>query len=273
MILSSRSFDYTMKVDIVPALDDNYMYLVYDEDALVGCIVDGVQPEKVLERASQLNIKIQFVLTTHHHHDHSGGNSSLKQLLNVPIVGGIGDGVPCCSKEVSEGDSFQIGNLFVSVLSTPCHTRGHVLYLFRDPLGNQALFTGDTLFIGGCGRFFEGSAAQMHTALNEKIAQLDASTLVYCGHEYTMNNLLFASSVEPENPCIMSFSAFCSDLISKGLPTVPSSVGTELLINPFMRVHEPAVQEAMGTTDEVSTMSALRSAKNSFGLGSKILIL
>ncbi|RQM10272.1 hypothetical protein B5M09_010984 [Aphanomyces astaci] len=266
-----------VQVVVVPVLNDNYSYLLIDEASKTCAAIDPVEPEKVLRAADENNVTITLVLTTHSHADHDGGNPKMKQLLpDVVVVGGRNDNVRGVTREVDDQEVIRFGGLQVRVLSTPCHTPGHVLYLCDD-----ALFTGDTLFIAGCGRFngtshhccilismlfsiiADGTAAQMHYALNQVIANLPEHTKVYCGHEYTTNNLKFAAAVEPENPAIQAklhWSQFTPS-------TIPSTIASELDTNPFMRVDHPAVQKYAGSADPVTVMAVLREKKNSFGLG------
>ncbi|TYZ59028.1 hypothetical protein PybrP1_005253 [[Pythium] brassicae (nom. inval.)] len=266
-----------MEVALVPVLGDNYAYLLIDTANRVAAAIDPVEPEKVLARAKELGVAITTILTTHSHWDHAGGNGVMKELAeqhllasggdshSVPVVGGKGDDVQDATLEVEHGDVVRVGALQVRVFQTPCHTRGHVLYLC-----DGALFTGDTLFVAGCGRFFSGSPAEMHHALNTVVAKLPLDTKVYCGHEYTASNLRFAAHVEPANAAVRAKLAWAVERSQQGEPTVPSTVEDELATNPFMRVHEPAVQQfAVGgaTADLAAVMGALRSAKDQFGIG------
>ncbi|CAK4711130.1 hypothetical protein LEN26_017863 [Aphanomyces euteiches] len=246
-------------VIVIPVLNDNYSYLLIDRASKTAGAVDPVEPEKVIRVAEEYNVTITHVLTTHAHADHDGGNLKIKQLLpEVIIVGGKNDNVKAVTHEVGDQDVVTIGQLQVRVFSTPCHTVGHVLYLSQD-----ALFTGDTLFVAGCGRFFMGTADQMHYALNHVVAKLPLDTKIYCGHEYTSNNLKFAVDVEPDNKAVADkFEWSLTQTI-----TIPSTVESELATNPFMRVEDPAVQKYAGSTDPVEVMAILRERKNTFGLG------
>ena len=231
--------------------------------------VDPAEPDKVLaaikaeSEAASSELKLTHVLTTHRHLDHAGGNDVLAEMMpSLTIVGGKGDNVASANKEVVDGDTLQVGASSVRVLSTPCHTRGHVLYLVDDKI----LFTGDTLFVNGCGRFFEGSAEEMLAAM-DKIAALPEDTLIYCGHEYTVNNNRFAVTVEPKNEQLLAAAAEAIKLREQNKPTVPSTVGREKAMNPFMRTREPAVKQYAKVEDAVAVMGMLRSSKNNFGLG------
>uniref|UniRef100_K3W5L0 hydroxyacylglutathione hydrolase n=1 Tax=Globisporangium ultimum (strain ATCC 200006 / CBS 805.95 / DAOM BR144) TaxID=431595 RepID=K3W5L0_GLOUD len=258
-----------MDVALVPVLSDNYAYLLIDTAHRVAAAIDPVEPEKVLARANELGVKITSILTTHSHWDHAGGNTAMVDLIKehdgvtIPVVGGQGDAVEAVTREVAHGDVVEVGDLGVHVLHTPCHTRGHVLYHVQD-----ALFTGDTLFVAGCGRFFNGVPSEMHYALNEVIAKLPVTTKIYCGHEYTASNLRFAAHVEPENEAIQKKLAWATEQMKRKESTIPSTIEDELATNPFMRVTQPAVQKfANNATGPVAVMGALRSAKDQFGVG------
>ena len=198
-----------MEVIPVPVLDDNYAYLLVDNKTKTCAAIDPAQPKKVLSAAKERGLSVSMILTTHHHFDHAEGNEEFLQLLKneggekIPVFGGD-ERVQAVNKIVKEGEEIWIGgeNVKVSVRSSPCHTTGHLLF-FAEQIekregeekkreGDPVVFTGDTLFIGGCGRFFEGTPEQMDQALNVILSSLPDNTLVYCGHEYTVANLLFA---------------------------------------------------------------------------------
>lgn len=251
-----------MRVEIVPIFMDNYSYLIVDEASRSAAAVDPAEPEPVIAALEAAGLTLSHVLCTHHHFDHSAGNEAIKaRFPDALVVGGSRDAakIPCLECQVDGGDSFHLGTLRVHVLDVPCHTRGHVAYRVDD-----ALFCGDVLFVGGCGRFFEGDAADMHHSLNEVLASLDPSTWVYCGHEYTVSNLEFAAHVEPDNEAVQRKLRWAREEVAAGRPTVPSTIGDELATNPFMRVDQPALQQAMGSRDAIEVMARLREAKNAF---------
>ncbi len=167
----------------VPVLSDNYAYILVCDATKEAALVDPAECDKVLSTVQLMGVNVCAVLTTHHHEDHAGGNADVAKRLNVPVFGGD-DRVQALSNKVSAKDVISVGKLAVQVLETPCHTSGSVSYLVEGG-GRRAVFTGDTLFLGGCGRFFEGTAPQMQRALNEVLGALPDDTLVYCGHEYT----------------------------------------------------------------------------------------
>jgi len=270
--LSSPPYINKMKITLVPVNDDNYAYLIIDEKTNICAVVDVGEAKKVQEAIKTINsnLKVECVLTTHHHWDHAGGNNDMKQLYpDLKIYGGD-ERVEGINKIVKNGDVIKIGdNLQVLVHFTPCHTKGHVLYELVDLSEKQAraIFTGDTLFIGGCGRFFEGTPDQMNYALNKVIKSLPNDTLVYCGHEYTEKNLKFALTVEPENKDLLNKYEWAKKQRDQKLPTVPSTVAEEFTYNPFMRVDEPTVRTGLGlplTSDSDFVMGELRKTKDNW---------
>ncbi|GAB7363938.1 hypothetical protein MBLNU230_g4500t1 [Neophaeotheca triangularis] len=239
---------------------NNYAYLVTDDKTKDAVIIDPANPSEVLpelKKATDGGIKVQNIINTHHHHDHAGGNVEMLKSYNVPIIGGKD-----CSKVntvPSHGSSFKVGEgITVKALHTPCHTQDSICYLFED--GNdRAVFTGDTLFIGGCGRFFEGTPEQMHKALNETLAQLPDDTKVYPGHEYTKGNVKFGIKVM-QTDAVKNLESFAnSNKQTQGKFTI----GDEKKHNVFMMLDDPTVQKFTGRTKPVDVMGALREAKNS----------
>lgn len=251
-----------MRIELIPILRDNYAYLVVDDEAGVAAVVDPAQPEPVRAALERAGVRPTHLLCTHHHWDHAGGNEQMVRWYpDLEVVGSVGDAdrIPAITRRVDDGDVIRVGGIDVRVLFVPCHTRGHVAYLAGD-----ALFCGDTLFVAGCGRFFEGDAAQMHRALGSVLGALPPETRVFCGHEYTVTNLRFALTVEPENGAARAKLAWAEARRREGAPTVPSTIGEERTYNPFMRVDSPAIRARLGTADDVSTMAALRRLKDEF---------
>lgn len=254
-----------MQVKVLNALADNYMYLLVDDESREAAIVDPVEPTKVLDEVKKLGVRLTTVLTTHHHWDHAGGNERLLALSpNLRVYGGD-DRVPKLTEHVTDNQELQVGKLTVQCLLTPCHTSGHVCYFVPAADGQPpAVFTGDTLFVAGCGKFFEGTADQMYRALVERLSKLPDDTRVFCGHEYTVTNLQFAATVEPKNEAIKKKLAWARDQRSRKEPTVPSTIAEERSFNPFMRVREPTVHQHARLEDPVSTMAFLRKQKDHF---------
>ncbi|KAI9827812.1 MAG: hypothetical protein M1832_004301 [Thelocarpon impressellum] len=242
---------------------DNYAYLVVDDKSKDAVIIDPAHPEEVAPvLKSQIDsgrINLTGIINTHHHWDHAGGNSKmLEQFKGISVTGG--KDCEAVTKTPKHGEVFNLGEgISVKALHTPCHTQDSICFLFED--GNdRAVFTGDTLFIGGCGRFFEGTAAEMHKALNQTLAALPDDTKVFPGHEYTKANVKFAASVLQSEP-IKKLQAFAeSNKETQGKFTI----GDEKLHNVFMRVEDPEVQKATSKSDPIEVMSALRELKNNF---------
>jgi hydroxyacylglutathione hydrolase len=258
----------TMKVIAVPCLEDNYAYLVFDEETGDAAAIDPVWPDQVLQAAQLNGATVKMVLTTHHHWDHAGGNNAMKRLLkDVPVYGGVKDKVEGCTHPVEHGDEFSISpTIRVKCLETPCHTQGHISYFITclHLEEKPAVFTGDTLFVGGCGRFFEGTPEQMYNSLCKTLASLPRETEVYCGHEYTQKNLEFALTLEPKNEALVKKMEWVMERRKQKLETVPSSIGDELEINPFMRVDQKSLQLATGRESPLEVMAEVRRMKDNY---------
>jgi hydroxyacylglutathione hydrolase len=259
-----------MKVVIIgPLNEDNYGYLMIDEATNEGIIVDvSNQPQSVFDAVVRENVTVKMVLTTHKHWDHAGGNDVIKTLIpGIEIVGSAQDTVEGCTKVVNDGDELFVGGIKVKCILTPGHTMGHVSY-YAEQNDQHVCFTGDCLFIGGAGRFFEGSAADMYPTLYQKLGNLPRDTLIYCGHEYTVSNYRFALSVDGANTDLIAANERAKTLRDSGLPTIPTTLETEFRTNPFMRVHEAAIQMNMcgecTNADPIAVLAAVREAKNNF---------
>ncbi|XP_064647645.1 hydroxyacylglutathione hydrolase, mitochondrial-like [Lineus longissimus] len=253
-----------MKIRLLPALQDNYMYLLIDETSKECAAVDPVEPEKIQAAVKEEGVKLTTVLTTHHHWDHAGGNENLVKLFTDLDVCGGDDRIGALNHKVNHGDQLKVGSLDIQCLFTPCHTSGHICYFVKGAGEEPAVFTGDTLFQAGCGRFFEGSPEQMYKALMETLSQLPKNTQVFCGHEYTVNNLKYALHVEPQNKAVQDRMAWAVEKRAKNEPTIPSTIAEEMSFNPFMRVCEESVQQHTKQSQPISVMGALRKEKDSF---------
>ncbi|HEY9149048.1 MAG TPA: hydroxyacylglutathione hydrolase [Gammaproteobacteria bacterium] len=229
-----------MEVRTVHAFDDNYIWLIGSRDNPHVAIVDPGDDEPVIERIEADGLQPEAILITHHHGDHTGGAQALAQRYGIPVYGPAGERIPAVSHKLQQGDTVELPGcgLHFSVLDTPGHTRGHICYL-----GHDALFCGDTLFAGGCGRLFEGTPEQMYLSL-EKLRALPDETVVYCAHEYTLANLTFALVAEPENQALQQRMQRVRALRAEGRDTVPSSMADEKQTNPFLRSHVPALVHA-----------------------------
>lgn len=262
----------SMTVKKIPALKDNFMYLVVCNATRRAAVVDPVEPDRVLEVVKEEGVQLNQVLTTHHHWDHAGGNEALYQRFRenadwgeLSVYGGDDARIDRLTHRVKQDDTFEIGQLRVRCLSTPCHTTSHICYFVESSVQDRAVFTGDTLFLAGCGRFFEGTPQQMHDALIGQLSALPDDTHVYCGHEYSLQNLRFCNMVEPTNEDTRALleRAQAADLEGRRA-LVPSTIGQEKRVNVFMRVQEPTVQAFVGKSNSLDTMQALRAAKDKF---------
>lgn len=252
-----------MRVVPVPCLSDNYAYLVHREGSKEAFVVDPSEPNPVIDAIEREGLKLVAILNTHHHFDHVGGNPGLQEHYgDLPVYAHESDDgrVPNQSIKVAHGQAFTVAGLEVHPLHVPGHTTGAVAYHV-----DGGVFTGDTMFVAGCGRLFEGTPAMMNESLNDKLAKLPDDTRVYCGHEYTLQNLRFAQSVEPGNADVTSELQAAEAKRGRSEPTVPSTIGTEKKINPFLRVSIPEVQARYSHQgDPVATLAAVRAAKDSF---------
>ncbi|KAH8179619.1 metallo-beta-lactamase superfamily protein [Sarocladium implicatum] len=243
---------------------NNYAYLVVDDKTKDAVIIDPANPPEVApilkEATGSGKIKLTAIVNTHHHWDHAGGNKDLIKQLgveNLEIIGGKDcDGV---TRTPKHGESFKIGDINVKSVHTPCHTQDSICYYMEDATG-KAVFTGDTLFTGGCGRFFEGNAEEMHEALNKRLAALPDDTKVYSGHEYTKANVKFGSSVL-QTDAVKKLESFAEN---NKETTGAFTIGDEKKHNVFMMVEHPEIQKATGETEPVSVMAKLREMKNNF---------
>jgi len=246
----------------VPCLRDNYAYLVSAPGQKQALVVDASESEPVLRAAAAAGLELVGVLATHHHFDHVGGHEGMAAAVpGIEIVCSEydKDRVPAVTKTVVHGESFDIAGLTVRVLSVPGHTLGAVAYVIGD-----TVFTGDTMFVAGCGRLFEGTPAQMWTSLKAELAALPLETRVFVGHEYTLNNARFAKSVDPENPAVTALLEKADAARQANLPTVPSTIAEELAHNPFLRVGEAALRARFGDIGDVAVLAAVRKAKDDF---------
>uniref|UniRef100_A0ACD5XKJ7 Uncharacterized protein n=2 Tax=Avena sativa TaxID=4498 RepID=A0ACD5XKJ7_AVESA len=256
-----------MKIVPVACLEDNYAYLIIDETTKAAAAVDPVEPEKVLAAASEVGAYIDCVLTTHHHWDHAGGNEKMRLLVpGIKVYGGSLDNVKGCTDQVENGTKLSVGKeIEILCLHTSCHTKGHIsYYLSSTEEEDPAVFTGDTLFIAGCGRFFEGTAEQMYQSLCVTLGSLPKSTRVYCGHEYTVKNLQFMLTVEPENEKVKQKLEWAQKQREANQPTVPSTIGDEFEINTFMRVDLPEIQAKFGAKSPIEALRMVRNTKDTW---------
>jgi len=231
----------------VPCLKDNYAYLVVCDATKTCAVVDPSEAEPVIEAAMRAGVTPGAIWNTHHHWDHVGGNEALAARFRIDAIVGHASDTGRIAKQsrfVDEGDRFELGALGVSILHIPGHTTGAIAYVVEGDGDSPAVFTGDTLFVAGCGRLFEGTPEMMFASL-AKLARLDDRTRVYCGHEYTASNLRFAAHAEPKNDDVARAIARVK------VPSVPSTIGEEKRINVFMRAKDAAALGALRAAKDV----------------------
>ncbi|MBI1209076.1 MAG: hydroxyacylglutathione hydrolase [Azospirillum sp.] len=253
-----------MEIELIPALRDNYIYLLHDPGSGAVGVVDPAEATPVLAALERRGWALTHIFNTHHHADHIGGDRVLKQRFGCPVIGAVADRhrIPELDLALGDGDLCEFGSLTAAVIEVPGHTCGHIAFYFA---GAQVLFCGDTLFSLGCGRLFEGTPTQMWGSLL-KLRALPEATRVYCGHEYTEANLRFAVTVDPDNPALGQRAAEIMDLRRRNLPTIPSTLGVERATNPFLRADHPALRQAAGLkiNDPVAVFAELRRRKDVF---------
>jgi hydroxyacylglutathione hydrolase len=257
-----------MQVIRLPALSDNYIFLLHDPKHNNAAVVDPAEAQPVLQRLEELGAKLVAIFNTHHHMDHVGGNQQLiRRFPNIRVYGGAEDRGRIPGQQVfcSEGDNVEFADRLGEVLFVPGHTRAHIAYYFPPEVEGEPgeLFCGDTLFAGGCGRLFEGTPTQMVDSLS-KLRALPDNTRVWCAHEYTLKNLQFALSVDAENPDLQTRYAQVQEARRRLEATVPSQLGVEKRTNPFLRWEEPTLQAAVKSKEPVQTFARLRGMKDQF---------
>ncbi len=237
-----------LQVETIPILRDNYAYLLTEPETGSTAVVDPGEAGPVLTALEQRGRRLDWVVLTHHHHDHVAGLKEIKQRSGCKAVGPRGEynRIAGLDLTVAEGESFALGHAIAEIFETPGHTAGHVCYYFPD---DPVLFAGDTLFVLGCGRLFEESAAAMWSSLG-KLAALPPETKVYCGHEYTLANARFALTVDPDNAELAARARKIEEARERGEPTVPTTIGEELATNPFLRADSAAVRRHLGMRDD-----------------------
>jgi hydroxyacylglutathione hydrolase len=239
-----------LEVARIPVLSDNYVWLLHDPDTCETTVIDPAVAEPVLAEAGRRHWQISQIWNTHWHPDHTGGNAAIKAATGCRVTAPAAEAarIPSLDRAVAEGDRVCLGDYEACVLEVPAHTAGHIAYHLKQA---RIVFVGDTLFAMGCGRLFEGNAAQMHANMR-RLAKLPPDTLVYCAHEYTLANGRFAVTVEPDNRALAERMAEVETLRARGEPTVPTTIALELATNPFMRARS------------VAELAARREAKDAF---------
>ena len=239
-----------MKIQIIPCLQDNYSYLIIDEENNIACVVDPSEADPIIEYLENTQIELKFILNTHHHYDHVGGNQKLKEKYGASIIGYQGDKerIPGIDILVNDQEIWTHKNFDAKIIHVPGHTLGHICFYFPK---DELVFTGDTLFSLGCGRIFEGTHNQMFDSL-KKLKQLPKNTKVFCGHEYTLQNSKFCTVHDKNNENLKNKINDIKIKLNAGLPTIPTTIKDELECNIFLR------------SQNVEAFSKLRDLKDNF---------
>ncbi len=255
-----------MRIVPVACLKDNYAYLLVAETG-EAVIVDASEAGPVREAVRREGVTVHAIWSTHHHWDHVGANQELAAEFGVEVVGHVSDEgrLPGMTHRVDTGDRVRVGELVATCIHIPGHTLGALAY-FVDSGKERAVFTGDTLFIAGCGRLFEGTPAQMQASLS-RLGELPPDTRVYCGHEYTESNLRFAAHLEPANAAVKSAQEDAAAMRARSEPTIGTTLEREKATNPFLRVRSLAIRAALAIApdaDDAQALGAIRKAKDTF---------
>ena len=248
-------------VEIIPQLQDNYSYIIYSIKNKLATIIDPAESKSIIEYIKKNNLNIEAVLLTHHHKDHTEGVKKILNFFSCNVYSPNKDIIET-THIVKHNDQIKLNNLSFKILATPGHTIDHIVYYENN---NKILFSGDTLFHYGCGRVFEGTYDQMLSSLNI-INKLDDATEVYCGHEYTLNNLIFLQSVFKNNNQLLLEKEVIKNKIDNNGCTIPFNLGKEKKLNPFLSRKSPFYCSYMEKHkyNDIAMFTYLRDLKNSF---------
>ncbi len=253
-----------MNIEIIPCLNDNYSYLISDDQTNTIAIIDPSEFGPCDRKIKQKYNKLDFILNTHHHFDHVGGNAELKKKYGSKIIGFGKDKnrIPEIDILLKDSQKFKIGELNFKTIFIPGHTSGHIAFYFEK---EKVIFTGDTLFSLGCGRIFEGTYQQMFDSLN-KIKNLPEDTRIYCGHEYTKNNLGFCLKYNPNNNYLKDKEKVIDAKIKENKPTIPSTIRDEIQTNIFLRYDDLDVKSVLNLkkASDLEIFTKLRDLKDNF---------
>ena len=222
-----------MEVKIIPCLNDNYSYLIFDKSNKNACVIDPSESKPVIKAIKENKVKLKYILNTHHHYDHVGGNKELKEKYDSKIVGfkDDKDRIPEIDILVEDNQIWKEENFETKIYHIPGHTTGHIAFHFFK---EKKIFTGDTLFSLGCGRIFEGTYEQMFNSLN-KIKILPKDTEIYCGHEYTLKNGDFCLANDANNMKLKKKIEVIKKKLENNLPSIPTILGDEIECNIFLK--------------------------------------
>ena len=253
-----------MQLEIIPCLNDNYSYLIKDDQTNTVAIIDPSEFGPCDKRINEKYKKLDFILNTHHHFDHVGGNTELKKKYGSKILGFEKDKkrIPAIDVLLKDDQEFKIGSLDFKTIFIPGHTLGHIAFYLKK---EKVIFTGDTLFSLGCGRVFEGTYEEMFNSLN-KIKSLPGETKIYCGHEYTNSNLIFCLKFNPNNNFLKEKEKVLKAKTQNDEPTIPTTIGDEIQTNIFLRYDDPDVKGALNLkkASDLEIFTKLRDLKDNF---------
>lgn len=253
-----------LQIELIPALKDNYIYLLTDREQKIAAVVDPGEAAPVIKALERRRLPLDAVFCTHHHYDHTDGAGELVARYGARLIAPASETerISGITDPVKEGDIVTFGPHQAQVIETPGHTTGHVVFWFEE---DKIVFTGDTLFGLGCGRLFEGAPAEMSASL-KRLSALPPATSVYCGHEYTQSNARFARAIEPDNEALKRRSDIIDQIRAENMPTLPSTIGLELETNPMLRHDQPELKTAIGMKDasDADVLAELRKRKESF---------
>ena len=253
-----------LTIKTIPCLSDNYSYIIHDKDTNLVGVIDPSEFFPIDSFISKKFKKLDYILNTHHHADHIGGNEELKKKYNAKVVCSEIDKnkIPDVDVTLGEEKNFIFGKIVFNIIFVPGHTKGHIAFYSKK---EKVIFTGDTLFSLGCGRIFEGTYNQMFDSLN-KLKEIDPKTQIYCGHEYTLNNLKFCLEYDKDNKYLKKKSEWIDEKRNKNLPTVPVLLEEELKTNIFLRCNQSTVKNGLkmqSASDEL-IFEKLRNLKDNF---------
>lgn len=249
-----------LQIDILPIFSDNFSFVLHDDRK--AAVVDPGQAEPILSFLQAQQLHLTMILQTHHHFDHIGGTKKLQKSTNCQVIGPQRQFLPNKNRDKIESETILFQSYPIRIIAVPGHTKSHLAYYVPSL---KALFSGDTLFASGCGRIFEGTAEEMFQSL-QTLASLPDDTLIYCGHEYTVENLQFAQHIEPGNQDITLALERAMEKIDSGGFSIPTTLSQEKLSNPFLRVSQQSIKKALGMehAPDVKVFAELRNRKNRF---------